>query len=186
MKKKEAPSFVWHKRQGKMLSSKFLAAQGSPGASKKDAKDEDQDRAHLFLRSLKIQIKKALSVVIVIVLAISFSGCQPASSQPPFGIWQRLGVYVNGVLLHEKRATFIFEKARFRYFEGGCEMQGIVYYQKEAMILGVQESDCPIAKFGDKIYCGFDIDPDGKTLRLTRENRFNDSVREVYQLKGKR
>ncbi len=169
-----------------MLSSKFLAAQGSFNASRKNSEGGDPDRAHRFWKNLKIQIKKALSIVIVTLSMASLFGCQPAPSQPPFGIWQRCGVYVNGVLLHEKRATFIFEKARFQYLEGGCEMQGIVHYQKEAMILGVQESDCPVAKFGDRIYCGFDIDPDGKTLRLTRENPFNDSVREVYQLKGKK
>lgn len=166
------------------MSSKFLDVQKAPQGETKTPSSLSRDPAQRFWQHLKTQIKKGLSVFVFCVLCVSVLGCQREPANLPFGIWHRDAVYVNGELSHERKATFIFEKAAFRYFESGCEAKGVASYQREAIILGVQESDCQGLEFGDKIYCGFDIDPDGTILRLTRENKFNDSVREVYHRKG--
>jgi len=182
--KKEAPPFIWHKRRGKMLSSKFSDVKQAPCGVAKKSSALPLDRTQRFWQNLKEQITKSLAVALVGVMSIGVFGCQPKPRPLPLGIWHRDAVYVNGGLNNERKATLILEKSTFQYFEAGCEMKGIVYYQKEALVLGVQESDCSVAEMGGKIYCGFDLDPDGMTLRLTRDNQFNDSVREVYHLKG--
>lgn len=182
--KKEAPAFIWHKRHGKMMSSKFLNVLKSPQGENKGGSSSVQDPSQRFWQALKMQIKKSLSIVVFGIFCFSVAGCQPKPAALPLGIWHRDAVYVNGELSSERKATFIFERSAFRYFESGCEMKGVASYQREAIILGVQESDCQGADFGDRIYCGFDLDPDGMTLRLTRENKFNDSVREIYHRKG--
>jgi hypothetical protein len=184
--KKAFPSFVWHKRAGKKLSSKILQAKQSPRGEEKKMNTSKENSAEQFLRKLRDQIRKNFTICLCVILGslslFSFVGCfQKKEVKSPLGKWKREATYVNGEFSDERRATLTLKKTTFKFEESNCEMKGAIAYQAQAMVWGVEQSDCQGFPAHQTLYYGYEVDPNDGKLKVFHNNRFNDVVREIYR-----
>jgi hypothetical protein len=182
--KKHFPPFVWHKRAGKMMSSKILQTMESPRGEEKKMYALAGTPAEQFVKKLKTQIRKSFIFWLCFMVSgfcfLGTQGCQKKEIQPPVGKWKREATYLNGEFNHERRATLTLTKTTFKLEESNCETTGLISYQQQAMILVAQQNDCPGFSTKEKLYYGYGIDPDNGKLRIFHNNQFNDEIREIY------
>ena len=183
--KKEFRPFVWNKRSGKLVSSNILQAQQSPKGEEKEMNTIKETSAERFLRSLRTQIRKHFTIFLcgsLIGPGIFLStGCgRPTDTKAALGKWKRDATYVNGEFSDERRATLVLKARTFRFEEANCTMKGSVAYQKEAMVWGVEQSDCLGVAAPQTIYYGYEVDPADGNLKIFHNNQYNDTIREIY------
>jgi len=186
--KKDFPLFVWHKRAGKMLSSKVLQAQQSPRGDEKTTERLTGTPAEQFLRKLRNQVRKGIlhsfCFLFIAFCLMLTPGCTPQEqkiSRSPLGKWKREATYLNGKFNHERPGTLILTKTSFKLNESNCEMNGAVSYQAHAMIFSVTQNDCQGVSVNEKLYYGYEVDRADGSLRIFHNNHYNDTIRDVYR-----